>query len=155
MRGGFLHTSVLITSIENCFRGLGAEIHRESLVYMGNRIGFIDLVVVLGSLVIACEAELSADRVISDIAKAMSAEADLLLIVVPTTRVARAVRRRLAPAARILKDAPPICVLPLGTALQQLGKKGRFVTDVNVPQTFNHNARWADSKACGNGEDKS
>lgn len=120
MRGGYLHNCVLLDPIEAHFLALGAATRREWTIRVGERTCFIDLMVELvDSRRIACEAELTADRIVRDIEKAVAAGASLLLIVVPSTKVARAARQ----AARKCCRSPqtmPVWILPLGGMRQRL-----------------------------------
>ncbi len=139
MRGAFLHTDVLVARVEELLRGFGARVCREYAVSGGRRSGFIDLFAVLHTHRIACEAELSADRVVNDVAKATAARADLLLIVTPERRIARAVAKRLDKAGIATADeCLEVWVLPLGVALKRLRNRCHLMTPVNVPTTSRH-----------------
>ncbi|MBK8099844.1 MAG: hypothetical protein IPK26_22290 [Planctomycetes bacterium] len=119
MRGGFLHNSVLLDPIETHFAQVGAEVCREFMVRSRELLGFVDLFVVLRENRIACEAELSPDRVDRDVQKAIALAATQLLIVVPHPRLLRPIRRRLRLAAQA-PPGPAILVLTLGAALHHV-----------------------------------
>lgn len=139
MRGGFLHNKVLIEPIAAFFLAVAGTVYREYATGPGRDAGFVDLFVEYGLERIVCEAELSADRVPKDLAKAAALNATLLLIVVPNARVARSVRARAStvavdPAGANIEK----WILPLGVALQRLRSSCRFRTDRNVLETLRH-----------------
>jgi len=131
MRGGFLHNHVLLDPIEAHFRGLGASTAREHLVRSAAFAGFIDLFIQHGAHRIACEAELTPERIDRDLRKAELAQATLLLIVVPHRRVAQSVLRKLN---RSYLPYPPagVWVLPLGPAIERLARCFPFISPVNA-----------------------
>lgn len=119
MRGGYLHNHILLDPVEDHLLQSGATVQREQAVDLCGSMGFIDLAATLRDHRIAFEAELTADRVASDLRKAEAWSATLLVIIVPTRRVARSIQRAVdsTPGAR-----PPggVWVLPLGPALARL-----------------------------------
>ncbi len=119
MRGNHLHTEVLIDPLDEAFRLFGGTTRRESYVNGGGVVGAVDLLVEQPQARIAIEAELSVKRVGRDLEKAVAVGADELWIVVPTVRLVRSVRRKLAtlPAAPIWLD---VFVLTQGQALQRV-----------------------------------
>lgn len=132
MRGRFLHNKILIAAVEERFLALGATVSREHSVKVRDRICYVDLFVSYGDSRIACEAELTTDRILNDIAKAIALDADMLLILVPTSTMARKVQERLTmtmPGPSLIA----ISVLPLGVALERLRNRTSFLTLLNVP----------------------
>ncbi len=119
MRGGYLHNHVLLDPIEMHFSALGARQRREHPTARGRSAGFVDLFIEHRPWRIACEAELSSRRIENDLAKAASLHASLLMIVVPTKRVARAVQRKLQNIESPQLELP-IWVLPLGPMLRRI-----------------------------------
>ena len=119
MRGSHLHNSVLIDPLDEAFRSFGATTRRESYANDGSVVGAVDLLVEQPHVRIAIEAELSSKRVDRDLRKAAAVRADELWIVVPTVRLVRNVRRKLAtlPAAPLWLD---VFVLTQGQALQRV-----------------------------------
>lgn len=117
MRNGFLHDAVLLAPIEALLRQRGARVYREHRVAVGHSVGFIDLFAILGACTLACEAELTPRRVPADLAKAGAAASSHLLIVTPTGKVAKAIRKRLADHGNPFE----IVVLPQGPAVQWIG----------------------------------
>ncbi len=119
MRGSYLHNDVLIDPLDEAFRSFGATTRRESYVNNGSVVGAVDLLVEQPHVRIAIEAELSSKRVGRDLRKAAAVRADELWIVVPTVRLVRSVRRKLAtlPSAPIWLD---VFVLTQGQALQRV-----------------------------------
>ncbi len=117
MRGGFIHNRVLIAPIEAFLVQCGAYVRREYPTGPGRTAGFVDLFASYGAHRIVCEAELTADRVARDVDKAVALNATLLLIVVPRSRVARAVRKHLSRLAQMDFD---IWVSTVPVALQRL-----------------------------------
>ncbi len=116
MRGGWLHTQILIEPIRRCFADLGAATYMEYPVKCDGRNCAVDLFVLLAGKRVAVEAELSPDRVPMDILKARALDTDLLYIVTPTRRVALAAKKRgCQPRKR-----PAIFYITVGQALQQL-----------------------------------
>lgn len=139
MRGGFVHNRVLIAPVESAFRILGASVHREHPVGSGGCHGFVDLWVIYLACRIACEAEMSSDRVWRDMEKAILLKATLLLILVPKAGVAESVRSRLASS-----QAPPvpsslsIYCLTVGAVLHEIRTKSLFMSVPIVPETSIH-----------------
>jgi hypothetical protein len=130
MRGGFLH-NFLVDRAEEHLLSLGAVVYREYPTNPGTRDSrFIDLCAMTGGARIAIEAELSTDRIAADVGKALTVEASLLLILVPDSRIAARIQRQLDRT----NDAHrlPVCVLPLGRALQRLTRRFEFCSGVNV-----------------------
>jgi len=139
MRGNFIHNRVLLEPIESHFRRLRALVYLEYPTRMGRQAGFIDLFILHGPHRIACEAELSPDRVRNDVVKARAVHATLLLIVSTNVSVVRTIDQRLRswgpPEVPQLRDVPalPIWVLPLGRMLQRLAINFPLGTGLNVP----------------------
>ncbi len=133
MRGGFLHNHILLDPVEDLLLQLGATVRREHAVHFGGSLGFIDLTAELGHHRIACEAELTADRVLSDLRKAEAWAATLLVIIVPTRRVAQSIQRAVDGAPGV---HPPggVWVLPLGPALARLRDCFRLLPALNSPR---------------------
>ena len=127
-----MHNHVLLEPIEEHFRGCGATVHHEHPTRPGRSARFLDLHVRLNGRVIAVEAELSVKRVCADVEKAREVGAQLLLIVVPTRRVARTAVARLH-EARVLSGDLAVWVLPLGRALQRLRDCFPLIPGANVP----------------------
>lgn len=119
MRGGFIHNDVLIAELKSDFLTHGIRVGLEVAVPVGGAIGFIDLFVRLPDRRLAIEAELSAKRIAGDLGKATAARADELWIVVPTSAVAKSVRRKLS---RLGAGYSPLLVfiLTLGEARQRI-----------------------------------
>ena len=91
-----MHQCVLIQPLMESFRRQGADVYREYPAINGTYIGSVDIWVAFDQIRIAIEAELTPKRIGADIKKAQALRADELWIVVPTQRVVRAVRRKLA-----------------------------------------------------------
>ena len=133
MRGGYLHNVILLRPLEAYFLGLGALVEREYPTGPGRKAGFVDLFVRYLSWRIACEVELTADRVLNDANKAALVRADLLVIVVPDWHVTRVAKRRLGSVDYpSRKNGPEIWVLPPGPALKRLRKRCQLLTTLNV-----------------------
>ena len=120
MRGGYLHNTILLDPIEAFFRQAGARTRREYPVRNATTRGAIDLAASWDDALVAVEAELTPDRVDRDVQKAHAAGADLLVIVVPTRRVASAVMRHLNGNGGQTGNDVPVWILPLGPALERL-----------------------------------
>lgn len=136
MRGGFVHNRVLIAPVEAVLRELGASVRRESPVAVSSRYtGFVDILAICGKNRIVCEAELSADRVGLDLAKAAALKATLLLIIVPNRQVGQAVERQVA---RMNTSPVTVCCLTVGAAVQRLRNKSLLMSAVNVGETLRH-----------------
>lgn len=119
MRGGFVHNFILLQALAGEFIVVGGQVAFEVAVRVNGSVGFIDLVVRLVGRCIAVEAEMSPRRIAGDIAKAAVLGADALWVIVPTSRVARAVRRQLLRIEN--RAAPPaISILTLGQARQRV-----------------------------------
>lgn len=119
MRGGWVHNQVMTAVLAADAMAIGCFVAFEVVVELASGIGFIDILIRKDNLLISIEVERSARRIMNDLKKAHAVGADALWIVVPTVRVACAVRRRLAQidlrAAKLR-----VCVLTLGQARQQL-----------------------------------
>ena len=123
MRGGLLHNQVLLRPIEDLVVCRGATVRREAPTRPGRQAGFVDLFITYRSFRIACEAELTSARVNNDLQKAVALCADMLLIVVPTARVARAARAKLRRAdCKYEGKGLTVLVKTLGQAIQQLNR---------------------------------
>lgn len=135
-----MHEEVLLARMEACFRELGGVGRRQYPTGPGRAAGVVDLFVTLGRERIVCEAELTADRAVRDLAKAHTLKATLLIIVVPNTRVAHSIRKRLASVRpRSCTSGPDIWVFPLGVAIQRFMNSGRFRSGRNVPASSGPN----------------
>lgn len=133
MRGGYLHNRLLVEPVAARFEVLGAVVHREHHCTAG----YMDLLIEGKAWRIACEAELRAARVGRDLAKAVALQVDLLLLVVPTRRVALLVEHKLERTTRSLGlTLPPIVVIPLGALLQRLAHVSRNDDTLNVLATL-------------------
>lgn len=126
MRGGFLHTRVMAERLTTAFQALGARVSAEHWVAHNNVRGAIDLWVIWRNFGVAVEIECSPDRVPRDIAKARAAQARALIIVVPDSSVAAAVRRSLGRFAEASPDLLRIRVATFGQVLQRL--RSGFIT---------------------------
>src|SRR2546425_10159130 len=121
MRGDFIHNQVLIGLIEQLFVRLGAQAYREHPIRPGRNSPCVDLFVICGACRIACEAELSLKRIGNDLIKAKELKADLLLIVFPHWRLARAARQQMEELGS--PEYLEIWILPLGPALRRIVKR--------------------------------
>lgn len=133
MRGDFLHNS-LVCALEKDFLRLGARTFREFFVRRienSNKTGYIDLLIRIGDSKIAIEVELSARRVENDVWKAMTAEAELWLVV-PNQIIARTVRRKLR---TVLKEGNQIRtnLFTLGQARQEVRDRFPLIPVLNEP----------------------
>jgi len=119
MRGGFVHNCILLQALAGEIISVGGQVTFEVAVRVTGGVGFIDLVAQHVGRCIAVEAEMSSRRIGGDIAKAAALGADALWVVVPNSRVARAVRRQLL---RIKNGAarPAVSVHTLGQARQRV-----------------------------------
>ena len=137
MRGGFLHNHILLDPIEEHFHQLGAHTRREFPIGPGACHGFVDLWIHCGEHTIACEAELTPDRVAGDLRKAQVLQASLLLIVVPHRRTAQAVTRRFRRTHAASSDME-VWILPLGPALERLRRCFPLISTTNGPRETNN-----------------
>ena len=128
MRGDYLHNHVLLDPLERPCREHGAQVHREY-----NLDGeFVDLLIEFDTGRVVVEAELSPDRVANDVAKAQRLGANVLLIVVPTWRIARAVKRKLARLDVPRPEGLIVHVDPLGVAVQRVTRMMSTCRSVNA-----------------------
>ena len=119
MRGTHLHNQVLIGPLDEAFRSLGGATTREYYINTGGVVGAVDLLVQQDHIRLAVEAELSVKRIGHDLRKATALRVDELWIVVPTVRLVRGVRRKVA----TLPLPPPwldVFVLTQGQALSRV-----------------------------------
>jgi hypothetical protein len=119
VKGGFFHNRCLVGRLIQPFRDLGATVLAEHRIESGRHGRAVDLLVQLGPYRIVVEAERDLRRLSGDVAKARALGANLLLVVVPTGRLARTARCRLA----VFQGGeggrkPRIMVLTLGAALE-------------------------------------
>ena len=118
-KGGYLHDNVLLASVEACGCSRGAVTRTQVHAGAGKEAGHIDLVMDWPNRSIAVEAELSSKRIGRDVLKAMNLGADELWILVPNSRIARAIHRKLK-TMLIRLDQAGIFVLTLPQAVQRL-----------------------------------
>ena len=95
MRGSNLHNHILLDAVEEHLASGGWTTRREHLVALPDGMGAIDLLAERGGERLAIEVELTPDRVLRDVQKAIAIQAVELLIVTPNAAVRKAVRRRL------------------------------------------------------------
>ena len=114
MRGGYIHNEILVGTLARDARALGWGTLLEAPVPVHDSVWFIDLVVTSHAVRVAVEAELSPGRVLRDVIKAEAFGAVALLVVTPTSRVAKQCRRVLG------RPDLPTWVLPLGRARARL-----------------------------------
>ena len=119
MRGEFLHNEVLVRPLERAFRRAGAITSTEFTVWLGNTIGYIDLIAMYGERRFAVEAERSTHRIEGDLRKANALRVDELWIVVPTESVGESVRRTCRKLRHVF-DMGRLFVLTQGQALQRV-----------------------------------
>lgn len=135
MRGAFLH-NYMVKQLEDAFWKAGAKASCEYPTRSGRHPGFVDLFIEWDFQRIVGEVELSAQRVENDVAKAQELQAQVLLIVVPSTSVATAVRREiLRIQAQSAMVRPVIYVLHLGSAIQLITDKSILKSAMNVRTT--------------------
>lgn len=131
MRGHFVHNRILIAPIEERLVAFGSSVVQEYPVRVSGRTCFVDLFATYNGIRISVEAELSTARISNDIAKAISLNVDLLLILVPTASGARAIKRHLKRTASAPRNLT-ISILTLGVALNRLRDQKSFLTLLNV-----------------------
>jgi hypothetical protein len=138
MRGGFLHNTVIVDRLDVAFRAVGATTRLEYPIGPGRPRGYVDILATLGSVRVACEAELRAERVGFAIRKAAWLETDYLLLVTADGRTARAIRARFdSVVAQGDVAPPPEFILTLGQALQWVANCFPFLSPRNgtAPET--------------------
>lgn len=118
MRGGYVHNRVLIEPIERAARRLGCEVDREVPIGREGRVLYGDLLIRQASTRILVEVEMSSRRIPNDLSKVAALEVCDLWIVVPNSRVAGSVRRKLSRQGT--QPRPGLFVLLLPQALQRL-----------------------------------
>lgn len=139
MRGDFVHNAILVGQIAALLSEFGIAARLEFPIQIGTRRKFADLYARWPGVTLVCEAELSADRVWNDVEKAIAAQASHLIIVVPTPRVARLVRRRLAHASTpSVPSSLVVYVFTLGVALQRVRHLLSLMSSVKGCGTSNH-----------------
>lgn len=124
MKGGSIHNRLLTEALARAFEIAGGKVLREHPVRPGQRPQSVDLFVTWGDRVIVVETEMQGRRVAAAFRKAILLGAVLLVILVPSVRVAAAARRALRRNRIHPSDSQPqILVLTLGAALQAV-KRG-------------------------------
>lgn len=118
-KGGFVHNQLILKPLRQAFESLGARVHCEHRVGARCESGYLDLLVVLGPVVIAIEAEMSDRRILNDLRKFSAVGADELWIIAPRQRVAASIRRRLQELPAAI-SAMPVRVLTLGQAIDHI-----------------------------------
>jgi len=133
MRGDFLHNEVSVDQLDVAWRSVGASTWRERAIFdaQGQIFGYTDLLVRLGSYLIAVEVELSPKRVARDIEKALALSATELWIVTPNVRVRCAIHRSLQRLGQGSGNGF-IFVLTLGQALQRVRNCFSLFSGVNA-----------------------
>ena len=115
MKGGVIHETVMLNPLKKVFR-------QQNLVVLQQvpaRPGFVDMAVVVGTHLLAIEAEMTARRVENDLRKAASLKATWLWIVVPNNRVAESVRAKLSKLS-VEHRRPWISILTIGQAMERV-----------------------------------
>ena len=118
MRGNFFH-NLLVARLEHAFRVLGAIVYREYRIATSTVNGFVDLFVIFQLFRIAIEIELTTDRIRWDVFKALALKADMLLIVLPSSRLVRAAQEcvdQLKASGKAVNV--PVACLTFGGALE-------------------------------------
>lgn len=137
MRGGYLHNTLLVAPIAAFLRRAGAEVRLEHPGGRGRKAGYVDLFAEWDDWRIVCEAKLDGRRTSTEIAKAISLQADVLLFLVPDRRRVKAVKGRVRRARKQVPSARlTIWTLTLGPALRRLQKFEHFMTRTNVRKSF-------------------
>ncbi len=119
MRGGYIHSRVLLDPIAQKAWRFGAQVDREVAIRVDEKVLYGDLLIRGSSKRILVEAELSSKRILNDLAKAAAFGACELWFVVPNPRVARSVRQKLLHLS-IELGTPGLFILSLPQALQRL-----------------------------------
>jgi hypothetical protein len=133
MRGGWLHNHVIVERLDVAFRAVGATTRLECATGPTRPRGFVDILATLGSVRVACEAELRADRVDVAVRKAVWLDVDYLVLVAPDHRTAHAIRARFDSLGADLGGvAPPEFILTLGQAIQWISHSFPFLTPRNA-----------------------
>lgn len=133
MRGGAIHNQVLVGEMTTCLASVSAVFSTEVHVAPGRRSGYVDILAFLWGLMIVIEAETTPRRVWRDLAKATQLEADLLLVITPSTVVRRACETAFAGDRTPI--SPVIKCLTLGSAKQLVTNRDRLMTLLNVPNS--------------------
>jgi hypothetical protein len=137
MRGSYLHNTLLVAPIAALLRRAGAEVRLEYPGGRGRKAGYVDLFAEWDNWRIVCEAELLTKRIPHDIAKAVTLQADLLLIVVPDGRRARVAQQAVWRARALVRsEGLTIWTLAPGPALRRLEHFEHFMTRTNVRKSF-------------------
>ena len=134
MRGQFFHNQILVKRLAGALEKLGAKVRLEHPTRSGQRPRSVDIFAELDGLKLVLEVERESRRALNDLSKAEALEADLLVILVPTRQVARAVLRRLESGVELPNFQ--IVVLPFGAALQALRENSPLMSLRNVRPTL-------------------
>lgn len=119
MRGGYIHSRVLLDPIAQTAWRFGGQVDREVAIRVNGKVLYGDLLIRDSSKRILVEAEMSSRRIPSDLAKATALGACELWVVVPNPRVARCVRQKLLRLS-IEPGTSRLFILSLPKALQRL-----------------------------------
>ena len=134
--GGFVHEQVILDPLAEALRRAGARVRRPAKAGWGRDAGHTDLFATIGSHRIAIEAECTAKRITGDLGKAMALNATELWIVVPTGKVAAAVRRKLQ-RLHVRAERSRVFVLTKGQALQRIANSFPLNSGLNVDDKTN------------------
>lgn len=119
MRGGFLHSEVIVCALARAFEEEEWDVATEVPVRIGDGVGYVDLLAERDGVCVAVEVECSARRVGRDLDKAQAVAASELWIVVPGRNTAASVRRALHRMG-VRAEGAGIFVLTQGAALQRV-----------------------------------
>lgn len=122
MKGSYFHNVDLVQRLARAARALGACVSVEYPVARGQRPRSVDIFLLWEIFRIVIEVGCSIARIGGEIPKAQNLKADLLLLVLPTPRLAAAARRKLRRLGNQKQTATAmqIRVLTLGLALDAL-----------------------------------
>lgn len=87
MRGHFLHNEVILGTVVEALSARGYQVRVEHPVCLGQRPPCVDLLVEVHGKRVVIEAECSTARIANDCVKARRLSADILLIILPHTRL--------------------------------------------------------------------
>jgi hypothetical protein len=144
MKGHWLHNRILLVPVLHA-AGPDATIRYEVRVDPVQRSRSADAVVDWPGFRLVVEAANRSEREVGDVSKAIALKADALLLVTPTSPVARSIRASLQRAA-VLASGLRILVLTQGAARQWVAHKSHLMSTRNVLPTSDINEHPQSSK---------
>jgi hypothetical protein len=133
MKGRWLHNRILLAPVLQA-AGANATIRYEVRVDPVQRSRSVDAVIEWPGFRAVVEAENRSEREVGDFPKAIALKGDVLLLVTPTSRVARSIRASLK-RAKVQASGLHVLVLTQGAACQWVAHQSHLMSARDVLRT--------------------